>query len=76
MVGVREISRREADEISDALHDAIRDLEDMGHDRSAICACMVGIGAGIVAARDGQETLFRILDDARLAIDTDYARKN
>lgn len=70
------MSRRKADEISDALRGAIRDLEGMGHDRSAIGACMVGIGAGIVAVRDGHEVTFRILDDARLAVETDGVRKN
>jgi hypothetical protein len=75
-MGSRTVSRREAEEIADALDGTIRDLEGRGHDRSSIGACMVGIGAGIVAVRDGREVLFRILDDARLTVEADGVRKN
>lgn len=72
----RTISRAAADEISNAVYGTIRNLENVGHDRSAIASCLIGIGSGIVGVRDGAETLNRILDNSKAIAEGEGAAKN
>lgn len=67
---------RNAQEIAASLQGVVLELERNGHDRGLIAAGMIGFGASIVAEREGRDALFRILEDARLAVEADGVRKN
>lgn len=72
----REDGTRSGQDISRALQELVAELESRGLDRGLIGAGMIGVGASIVAEREGREVLFQILEDARLAVEADGVRKN